>query len=512
MSPIALGAAVLVAGAAVAGALVVQHDNDVQARRLLQDQTAQAALVAGGQFDNLGSSLASLATVARLTGGDPATFDRQSASYAGTPLAVGLARRSGSSYVVVAGTGVTVGTELDAAQSGALSSAGGGYGPTPVVRRGSTTTVTFAVGPPTAPDGEAVFMRFSLDPFTATPATEGRPFELLTVALYGSRHAQRSSLVVATTRQLPLTGPVASAKVKVGTGSWILVATPRHALLGSSGASPWIVIALGGFVALLMGAVIEILTRRQRYANALVRERTGELVSSQEALIRSERLSAVGEMTTVIGHELRNPLAAVTNAHFLVATALDDGDLAQAQRQLAIAERETARAANLAEDLTAYMRQRDPHFERLSLTEVVEQVLETAPPPPGVTMETDVDPLEVLADDRQVHQIVTNLVHNAYQAMPEGGRTRLGVAAEDGSVVLFVEDSGPGFDEADLDRAFEPFFTTKTHGTGLGLAIVRRLAEGNGGDVRAENLPGGGARVSVRLPLHETGAGVEVRT
>jgi signal transduction histidine kinase len=195
----------------------------------------------------------------------------------------------------------------------------------------------------------------------------------------------------------------------------------------------------------------------------------------------------------------------VTNAHYLVGAALDDGDLAQARRHLGIAERETARAANLAEDLTAYMRQRQPEPTAVAISEVVQQVLETMPPPAGITMETEVAPLVVDVDDRQIHQILANLVANAYQAMPDGGTARIVVAARNGHAELVVEDTGEGFPEADLGRALDPFFTTKTHGTGLGLSIVRRLAEGNGGEVSVGNRPGGGARVAVQLVLRDRG-------
>jgi signal transduction histidine kinase len=504
VSPIALGAAIVVSGVAVVGALLVKHADDVQSRRLLQDQTEQAALVASGQFDSLGSTLGSLATAALLTGGDPVAFDRQSAPFAGTPLEVVLARHRASSYVVVAGTGFKTGAVLDPATSAALAGAGASFGPTPVSRREDRTTVGLAVGPPAVPAGEAVYMAFTIDPFTAAPTTEGRPFELLNVALYGSSRPEGAHLVVATTRALPLSGSPATATVTIGTGKWVLLATARHPLLGTFADVPWIVLGLGAFAAILMAAVVEVLARRQRYATALVRQRTVELVASQEALIRSERLSAMGEMATVIGHELRNPLAAVTNAHYLVEASLDDGDATEARHQLGIAGRETARAANLAEDLTVYMRQREPDSVPVRIAEVVDLVLETMPPPLGITVVTDVAPLVVLADDRQIHQILSNLVSNAYQAMPDGGTVRVVARADDsgGAAEIAVEDSGGGFAEADLERVFDPFFTTKTHGTGLGLSIVRQLAEGNGGAVAVENFPGG-ARVAVRLRLRQ---------
>lgn len=504
ISPVTVVVAVLIAGAAVAGCVLTKHNNDVQARTLLANQTSQAALYANGQFGNFGSTLASLATVTQLTQGSAAAFDAQTRSYQGTPLEVALARRSGDAFMVVAGSGFPAGSSLPATLTPTLASVGASFAPTPVMQHGNRTTVGFAIGPPAVPAGDVVYMQFTIDPYGAIPASESRPFGLLDVALYGAPRAEPGTLVVTTTRDLPLQGELDSAKVTVGTGRWTLVTSPRRSLLGpAAAATPWIVLGLGLLVALFTAATLEVLSRRQRYARQLVDERTTELLASQEALVRSERLSAVGEMTTVIGHELRNPLAAVTNAHYLVRMAVEDGNEEALRRHLALADRETARAAALAEDLTAYMRERRPVHEPISLDRVVEEVLESTLQPPGVEVTTDLSPVTLEADDRQMHQIVTNLVTNAVDAVRPEGQLRIRLSTEDGdgTAVMVVEDTGPGFSDDTVGRAFEPFFTTKGDGTGLGLAIVRRLVEAHGGTVDLANRAEGGARVSVRLPL-----------
>ncbi|MHB8330346.1 MAG: sensor histidine kinase, partial [Acidimicrobiales bacterium] len=214
--------------------------------------------------------------------------------------------------------------------------------------------------------------------------------------------------------------------------------------------------------------------------------------------VRRARLAAVGEMATVIGHELRNPLAAVTNAHFLLRRSIEDRE--KAERHLALAERETARAANLAEDLTAYMREREPVLESVAVGEILVEILEATPAPSGVTVDVEVPHLNVLADRDQLTRMLTNLVDNAFQAMPGGGSARVSGTTENGSVLIRVHDSGTGLDPENLARLFEPFFTTKADGTGLGLAIVRRLAEAHGGEVSIENGPTQGAVATLRFP------------
>ena len=505
ISPVTAVVAVLIAGASVAGCVLTKHNNGVQARTLLANQTSQAALYANGQFGSFGSTLASLATVTQLTGGSASAFDTQTRAYQGTPLEVALARRSGDAFVVVAGSGFSAGSPLPASLTSTLASVGADFTPTPVMQHGDRTTVGFAVGPPAVPAGDVVYMQFTIDPYRAIPASQSRPFGLLDVALYGAPRAEPGTLVVATRRALPLRGELDTASVAVGTGRWTLVTSPRRPLLGSAAeATPWIVLGLGLLVALFTAATLEVLSRRQRYARQLVEERTAELLASQEALVRSERLSAVGEMTTVIGHELRNPLAAVTNAHYLIRMAAEDGDEEALGRHLALADRETARAAALAEDLTAYMRERRPVPEPISLDQVIEEVLESTRHPQGVTVTTELTPVTLEADDRQMHQILTNLVTNAFDATRPAGEVHLQLSTDGGGVVVVVEDDGPGFSDATVGRAFEPFYTTKSDGTGLGLAIVRRLVEGHGGDVELANRAEGGARVTIRLPMKAT--------
>jgi signal transduction histidine kinase len=319
-----------------------------------------------------------------------------------------------------------------------------------------------------------------------------------------------SALLVATTHELPLHGDVAQAHTTVGTSTWTLAAAARSPLTGGfANLAPFIILLLGIVLALSVGTVVEVLDRRQRYAAVMVAERTGELERSlaelrdaQRALVRAERLTAVGEMASVVGHELRNPLAAVTNALYLLRHALGDRAAAPLEKQLAMAERETAKAATLAEDLIAFVRPRQPRKEAVQLQDVVHEVMETTPPPAGIRLDVEVDPLLLEVDRGQLAEVLTNLVTNAYQAMGDSGSVRIVGHMNGSGAQLCVEDDGPGIDGALSDRVFEPFFTTKSDGTGLGLAIVRRLVEAHDGDVTLENrTEGRGARVVLRIPV-----------
>jgi signal transduction histidine kinase len=267
----------------------------------------------------------------------------------------------------------------------------------------------------------------------------------------------------------------------------------------------------------LVAATVEVFDRRSRYAAHVADERTAdlraalaELRQAQDALVRAERLTALGEMASVVGHELRNPLAAVINALYLLRRHLGDPADDRYEKHLAMAERETGKAASLAEDLTAFVRPRQPRKEQVELADVVHEVVEAAPPPDHVDLDVDAEAVSVLADRRQLAEVLTNLVTNAYQAVDEGGSVRVSARRRGDAAELAVEDSGPGLDAALSERVFEPFFTTKHDGTGLGLAIVRRLVEAHGGSVAFERpVDDHGARVVVHLPGESAGEPAE---
>jgi len=134
----------------------------------------------------------------------------------------------------------------------------------------------------------------------------------------------------------------------------------------------------------------------------------------------------------------------------------------------------------------------------------IEDVLTTTTPPARVEVARDSDSLAIEADDRQMHQNLTDLVTNAYQAMPAGGRVLVETHREGSEALLTVQDSGTGFPDDQLELVFEPSFTTKTDGTGVGLAIVRRLAEGHKGTVTIANAPQGGAASRSASPCTST--------
>ncbi|MHB8439218.1 MAG: ATP-binding protein [Acidimicrobiales bacterium] len=232
-----------------------------------------------------------------------------------------------------------------------------------------------------------------------------------------------------------------------------------------------------------------------------------QLAQAQHELARQERLAAVGQLASMIGHELRNPLTAVTNAHFLIRNRVGDALDDKVERHLRMAERETLRAVALAEDLMSFVRPRQLRPEELDAAVVVGEMLEALPPPEQVVVVAELAPSPFVTDRTCLYEMVANLVENAYQAMPDGGTIEVGLGVDgDGALRVTVRDHGTGIEPDVADRIFDPFVTSKEHGTGLGLAIVRRLADEMGGSVSLVNAPGAGAEAELVIPRLTTSA------
>jgi PAS domain S-box-containing protein len=235
-----------------------------------------------------------------------------------------------------------------------------------------------------------------------------------------------------------------------------------------------------------------------------------ELARTQAELIDSERLAALGELSASIAHEVRNPLGVIFNSVGTLRRLLKpSGDVALL---LDIVGEEAERMNRMVGDLLDYSRPIQPAVEPLQLQPLLEEAVVSArrqigQPAESVQVELDVaaGADTVRADGRLLRQAVVNLLLNAYQAMPRGGRLQVHAATarldEEPCTEIAIRDSGGGIPSDAISRIFQPFFTTKATGTGLGLAVVRRIVEGHGGAV-AVGRPPSGAEFLIRLPLH----------
>jgi len=235
----------------------------------------------------------------------------------------------------------------------------------------------------------------------------------------------------------------------------------------------------------------------------------------QQSAQRNETLARLATLVAGLAHEIKNPLGGIRGAAQLLAQRLEPAD--PGQNFAAVILRETDRLARLLDRLLQFGQAPPPELRPVNVHRVLHDVLELLRPEfealrIRTTLAVDPSLPETPADPDQLTQLFLNLLRNACEAMPEGGNLRITTKmetdfhmalAERSGKFLRVEilDSGPGFPPHLLDRVGELFFTTKPKGTGLGLAICQRIVAAHGGDLRFENVPGGGALVIVHLPV-----------
>lgn len=229
----------------------------------------------------------------------------------------------------------------------------------------------------------------------------------------------------------------------------------------------------------------------------------------------SDKLASVGRLTAGVSHEILNPLnGIILNLHYLIQDPETPTNITDDLKDMLT---QANRIAKISQDLLAFARQRPPERHLIQLNEVVMQTLCLLDHELRLSnIEVDLrlaDSLPLVdADKDQFQQAVFNLLSNAQDAMPKGGKLVIETTpakplfSDEGTIVeLRVQDTGPGINPKHMDKIFDPFFTTKPEGqgTGLGLSICQGIIENHGGSIWAQNAPGGGAAFVVRLVAEE---------
>lgn len=231
-----------------------------------------------------------------------------------------------------------------------------------------------------------------------------------------------------------------------------------------------------------------------------------ELREMEDRLRKSDRLAVVGQLAAGMAHEIRNPLASISGSIEILAQDFRADDISQ--RLMRIVLRETERLNGLIKDFLLYARPAPRNLRLIRLDQLIEEIVEVYQHGKDlcvpISWDLQIRPgLELRSDPKLLEQILWNLINNAIEAMPAGGRITLRGRpgeGEAGEVRLEVEDTGKGISPRDRDKIFDPFFTTREAGTGLGLSIVYRIVEAMNGTIAVEDVKGGGARFVIKVP------------
>ena len=227
-----------------------------------------------------------------------------------------------------------------------------------------------------------------------------------------------------------------------------------------------------------------------------------------ERILRSERLASIGQIASGLAHEINNPLGLASG--YTQALLSEPALSEQVRKILAMVQEEIENASSIIKQLLSFSREQSREFQEVNLYEVLANTLRLVSPrleTSGVVLNLNYlpDRLWIECDPQGLQQVFTNLIINAWQAMPEGGVLSISVEADSEQVKIKFKDTGVGIAPEHLNRLFDPFFTTKPpgQGTGLGLTMAYKIVEEHGGDIQVKSQPGKGAEFIIILPLRQ---------
>jgi two-component system CheB/CheR fusion protein len=232
-----------------------------------------------------------------------------------------------------------------------------------------------------------------------------------------------------------------------------------------------------------------------------------QVVEQSKELVQSERLAAIGATAGMVGHDIRNPLQAITSDVFLVKSELasvpDSEEKKNALESLEEIEKNIDYINKIVQDLQDYARPLNPKAEETDLKLIIAKLCEKNSWPDNIELSVKVEnkAKKISADSYYINRIMFNLISNAVQAMPNGGKLTVHAFQSQKDLVMTVTDTGVGILKDVQGKLFTPMFTTKAKGQGFGLPVVKRMTKSLGGTVTFESQEGKGTTFTVRLPL-----------
>jgi len=234
----------------------------------------------------------------------------------------------------------------------------------------------------------------------------------------------------------------------------------------------------------------------------LVERRTSQLKEAQEKLVRTERLAAIGQVASMVGHDLRNPLTGIASATYYIKKKLGADADETIKEMLKLIEENIEYSNKIISDLLDYSREIKLELKETTPKSILKEALSLVEIPKSINvLEITEDKPKIIIDIEKMKRVFINIIKNAIDAMPNGGALTIKSNEKTGNLEITFTDTGTGMPENVLENIWTPFFTTKAKGMGLGLPICKRIIEAHGGTISAESTIGKGTTFTITIPL-----------
>jgi len=226
-----------------------------------------------------------------------------------------------------------------------------------------------------------------------------------------------------------------------------------------------------------------------------------EVEKKTRELIKSEKMASVGQLSSRLVHDLRNPLTVVKSTVELLKLGNKEMDQKTSEKFERI-QRALKKISYQIEDVLDFVRQSELHLKRQSISEILESAISSMEIPSTIKFRNDLRKVVVNCDARKLEAVFTNMITNGIQAVKDKGEIKIKTLDDGDYAIIKIEDSGPGIQKSSMENIFEPLFTTKETGTGLGLSICKSIVEQHGGSIEVSSPP---TVFTIRLPKNLMG-------
>jgi PAS domain S-box-containing protein len=250
------------------------------------------------------------------------------------------------------------------------------------------------------------------------------------------------------------------------------------------------------------GKLIQQVREYAQHLEEKVEERTKQLKEAQQQLVKSERLAAIGELAAMIGHDLRNPLTGIAGAAYYLKAKCSPKMDSKLKEMFKVIEKDVEYSNKIINDLLEYSRDIKLDLNESNPRVIVNEALSAVKIPKRVEVaDLTRDKPEIEVDAPKMKRVFVNMIKNAVDAMPKGGKLTIESRESNGDLEIVFSDTGVGMSEQTLKNIYRPLFTTKAKGMGFGLAICKRFVEAHGGKIHVRSTIGKGSTFIVTLPI-----------